>query len=254
MITRFNLLLIVSLFFCSMVDAQIIFEDSVYDLGTIEERRGEVSRKLYFTNEGDVPVVIDAVYSNCGCVGSVADRKPIKPAGRSYINVSFDPKYMDGYFSKYIRVVYNGGKDVVRLKIHGSVIPKVRPITDEYPFCYDNEIYFRQDMLFFGYMKIGENKILALDIVNDSDKEVNIDFKNIDNNNIKIVSETNFQPKQRGELVFSYTRPPIDDEILFEIRPSFNGIVSSKALRVRVMKVFYTEPYRAPYLYKSLYK
>src|ERR1043165_3867382 len=80
----------------------LVFEERVYNFGTINEKDGKVSHTFYFSNTGKTPVTVSDVNTGCSCVGKVLRNGPVKPGERTALTITFDPTYKSGFFSKEI--------------------------------------------------------------------------------------------------------------------------------------------------------
>ena len=116
-------LLILSIFgllgFTAFAQAQMTFEETTIDYGTIE-RGADGSRIFKFTNTGDEPLVITNVRSTCGCTVPKKPTEPILPGKTGEIEVIYDTK-RPGPIRRTITVYSNAEKDVFPLRITGSV-------------------------------------------------------------------------------------------------------------------------------------
>lgn len=118
------LLLLTSPF--SFVNAQntgpsIAFETIVVDYGEIQKGSDGV-RTFTFTNTGNQPLVIDKVFSSCGCTIPKKPDAPIAPGEKGEIQVKYDTNRV-GPIRKTITVNSNASDTpVVSLKIKGTVL------------------------------------------------------------------------------------------------------------------------------------
>lgn len=104
-------------------NADIKFENSVYNFGTVPEHGGTVSHIFEFTNTGDANLVIKDAKADCGCTVPEFPTQPIAPGKKGKIKVTFNPLYRAGGFTKVVTVFTNGKTKKARLKIHGTVNP-----------------------------------------------------------------------------------------------------------------------------------
>jgi len=100
--------------------AKIEFESETIDYGIIEKGSDGV-RVFKFKNTGDVPLVVSAVKSSCGCTVPKKPTAPILPGENGEIEVKYDTK-RDNPIRKTITVTSNADRPTVALKIKGTVI------------------------------------------------------------------------------------------------------------------------------------
>lgn len=103
--------------------AQIRFDESTFNFGTVAEHGGPVSHSFRFTNTGDANLVIVDAKADCGCTEPKYPAKPIAPGKTGTIKVTFNPIYRPGAFTKVITIRTNAAQKKVRLKITGTVNP-----------------------------------------------------------------------------------------------------------------------------------
>ena len=121
-----TLLLALALFLPCAVEAkkkqaEIAFDETVYNFGTIPEKGGPVTHVFNFRNTGDANLVIIDAKADCGCTEPKFPAKPVAPGGKGYVKVTFDPQYRPGAFNKVVTIRTNAKQKKVRLKITGTV-------------------------------------------------------------------------------------------------------------------------------------
>ncbi len=101
--------------------AQIAFDTTFYDFGSIYE--GElVSYTFHYTNTGgDELMVLDA-YGACGCTVAKYDGEPLEPGGSGKIEVVFDSSNRRGMQYKTVKVKTNSPQEIRTLTIKASVL------------------------------------------------------------------------------------------------------------------------------------
>ena len=104
--------------------AKIEFESKTIDYGTIENG-ADGNREFKFTNTGDAPLVITNAKGSCGCTVPTWPRTPIAPGESDVIKVRYATNRTGG-FSKTVILTTNAvNSATVRLRIKGTVKPKV---------------------------------------------------------------------------------------------------------------------------------
>lgn len=104
-------------------EAAIKFTESVYDFGTIAEKKGPVSHDFEFINTGNGNLVIISATAECGCTRPEYPKNPIAPGKKGKIKVTYNPLGRPGSFEKVVTVKTNGRPKKARIKIRGSVNP-----------------------------------------------------------------------------------------------------------------------------------
>ena len=101
--------------------AKIEFKSDVIDYGEIAKGSDGV-RSFEFTNTGDAPLVINRVYSSCGCTIPEKPEEPIGPGKTGVIKVKYDTKRV-GPIRKTITVYSNDAENpTLPLKIKGTIL------------------------------------------------------------------------------------------------------------------------------------
>jgi len=120
------------LFLCSAVCTagtaaaqQLVFPDSVCNVGLISENDPPRTYRFRCENRSDKPIVILRVDTSCGCVKSSFSRRPIAPGATGEVVVTFDPHGRAGALYKVMPVYTSasGKKPEARLALSGTVKP-----------------------------------------------------------------------------------------------------------------------------------
>lgn len=111
---------------CASLSAQepapkLVLTDSVHNFGFIAEEKGAVSCTFSFTNEGDLPLIITQVTTDCGCTTSSYTQEVIEPGAKGSVQVSYNPAGRPGTFVKNVRIYSNSGEEPVKALIKGTV-------------------------------------------------------------------------------------------------------------------------------------
>lgn len=88
-------------------NVKITFNEDSHDFGKVEQ--GDVLEYSFkFTNEGDMPLVIESVHPSCGCTGAASDGKSEYTEGESgEIKITFNTQGRSGHQEKHINVITN---------------------------------------------------------------------------------------------------------------------------------------------------
>ena len=109
-----------SFVFSQEVGAKIKFESLEINYGKISKGDNGV-RIFKFTNIGSKPLIIDKVYSSCGCTIPKKPSSPIDPGQDDEIQVKYDTNRI-GPIRKTITVLSNAiNSPTISLKITGNV-------------------------------------------------------------------------------------------------------------------------------------
>lgn len=100
------------------------FEEMEYDFGTIRE--GEVIERVFnFTNNGEAPLVISNITASCGCTSPDWTKSPVNPGEEGFVKVVFNSASKSGAQSPTVTIQANTNPTVTRLRMKGTVTPKV---------------------------------------------------------------------------------------------------------------------------------
>jgi hypothetical protein len=215
----------------------ITFDERIYDFGTILEKNGKVSHTFVFHNRGKNPVTINQVYSDCGCIGKMLSKSPIKSGEKGRLTITFNPAYQSGFFSKEIAVFSNDGKNYNRIWVQGIVKPSEHPVQEEYPYNFGNGLYLRLQVMAFGYMKPGETKQMELHYANNTNKPMILTFVPEEKNNgLKYTNPDKIDPKKRGSIMVSYAMSLLNHEdVILHLRPFVNGKKSVETVEIKIL-------------------
>lgn len=100
--------------------AEIRFEQSSHNFGTMRQGDPAVTHLFEFSNIGTAPLLITRTTTTCRCVTVESPKRPVKAGQKGVISVTFDPKDK-GVFNKTIEVHTNAGGGSVILLITGEV-------------------------------------------------------------------------------------------------------------------------------------
>lgn len=215
----------------------IAFEERVHDFGKILEKNGKASHAFQFHNNGKTPVVINDVYSGCGCIGKLISNTAVQPGGKGKVMITFDPAYKSGFFSKEIMVFSNAGQNYNRIWVQGTVIPFEHPIEEDYPYNFGEGLYLRLKVMAFGYLKAGETKQVELHYANSTNKEIVLNFVvEAHKGDLKFQNPGKIGPKAKGVVEFSFTMPNTGNEdAVFNVHPYINNKKLNETLEVKAL-------------------
>lgn len=102
--------------------ADIKFDKTTHDFGTMPVDTGAVACTFTFTNVGDAPLVIHQAWASCGCTVPEYTQEPVLPGKTGTINVTYKGNGLSGHFQKSVTVYTNGKTDTVRLYVKGDMV------------------------------------------------------------------------------------------------------------------------------------
>ena len=215
----------------------IMFEERVHDFGTIVEKNGKVSHSFIFHNIGKAPVIINEIYSGCGCIGRVLSKAPVKPGGKGEVTIIFNPGYKSAFFSHEVVVYSNNGQNYNRIWVQGIIKPSEHPIENDYPYNFGDGFYLRLKVMAFGYLKRGETRQMELHYANTTNKKMTLNFVVEGNKEgLKFTNPGQIGPKARGVVTFSYTMPYLSsNDVVFHLYPYINNKKLTQALDIKIL-------------------
>ena len=217
----------------------IVFEERVHDFGTILEEKGKVSHTFVFRNNGNTPVVVNEIYSGCGCIGKVLSKDPVKPGEKGQVIITFSPDYKSGFFSKEIVVYSNNGQQYNRIWVEGIIKPAEHPVEDEYPYNFGNGLFLRLKVMAFGYLNPGETRQMELHYANNTNQEMTLDFVVEGNKDgLKFTKPGKIKPNATGIINFSYQMPYLSfKDVAFRLFPYVNNKKLKETLDITILNM-----------------
>lgn len=182
--------------------ANIAFEKSLHDFGTIKEIDGEQFYQFKFKNSGKAPLVIQNVKASCGCTTPEWTKAPIAAGKDGFIKVSFDPKNRPGPFSKSITVTSNSTPNQKVLTIKGKVIERVKTMDDKYKYTMGG-LKLKSNQLAMTKIKNTEKKTEELVLLNPTDKTISVEFDRIPK--FIQLDKIKFSVKPKEEIIVKVT-------------------------------------------------
>jgi hypothetical protein len=211
---RLLMLLVVPLFLVPLaaqtVLPKISFEKDLHDFGKFNESDGKVTYKFAFVNTGGADLFIQNVTASCGCTAPEWTREPVPPGGKGYVAATYNPAGRPGPFRKYITVVSNSNPGSVKLTIAGEVTPKASSIEDDYRYEM-GPMRLKTNHLAFGNIKNTQTTNRSLEVINNSEGPVTIEFEGVPQHISINASPATLQPGQKGSLEAIYKAPQRND-------------------------------------------
>lgn len=197
--------------FQATAHAQIVFEPSVHDFGTISEIDGSVSHTFTGINRGDKPVVIIEVITSCGCTVPQFSKQPIRPGEKTSIKITYNPENRPGVFSKDLGVYSSEKIKIATLTVKGAVTPRPKSIEEIYPIEVGGGIRISSSTCAFSYIRAGQHVQSAIGYINTSDSAQHISLQSREESGLlQMHYAQTIAPGEEGEINFSYLNPEDD--------------------------------------------
>lgn len=210
----------------------LLFKERVFNFGEIKEADGLVSHQFEFKNVSQKVISINAVTSGCGCVHFEFPKEPLRPNAVGKVKVTYNPAYRPGFFSKEIVVLSNDNANYNRIWIKGTVVPSQHPASENYPYDYGRGLWMNFEVMAFGTMDKGREKIMKLKYVNDTDNDVQLTFVVIGGNtDLKFTSPRLVKAHEEGVMPVEYQYSgKFSNET--HVYPVINGQAIMKPLKI----------------------
>ena len=183
--------------------AKIVFEEMNHNFGSFQESDGVQTTTFKFTNDGDAPLVLSNVRASCGCTTPKWTREPIAPGAKGTIDVAYNPKNRPGSFNKSVTVSSNAENSTVVLQISGKVEPREKTLAEQYPRQIGG-LRAKSNYLSFGKLIMGKNETQELELVNDTDKPIEVGFRTVPKHLTAKVEPSTIPANGRGKLIVTY--------------------------------------------------
>lgn len=215
----------------------IVFEERVFNFGTIQEEKGAVTHTFIFKNTGKTPVTINDISTGCGCLGQVVTKDPVPAGGTGKLTITFNPEYKEGFFSKEIIVFSNNSQNFNRIWVEGTIIPGIRPVKDFYPYDFGDGLFLRLKVLAYGYVQPGQIRKMELHYANDTDKEMLLNFiPEGKTDGLAFVNPGRIPAKTRGVMSFVVSMPYFSNQDLsYKLIPYVNNKKLKDTLELKVL-------------------
>lgn len=206
------------------VKAKINFETLEHDFGTFKEEAGSQTYNFKFVNNGASPLILNNVRASCGCTTPQWTKEPVAPGEEGFIKVSYNPRNRPGPFNKTVTVSSNAENPTTILRIKGVVEQRERTLAEQYPRQI-GPLRARTNQISFVRLNENETKTEELEVMNDSDKPVKIEFKTPPGHlSVKADPET-VQPKEKGKIIVTYNASKLNTYgfVMHRIYLNLNG-------------------------------
>lgn len=190
------------------VQAQLAFEPSEWDFGSIRETDGPVSHTFTGKNGSDRPLVILDVVTTCGCTVPEFSKQPILPGAETRITVTYDPTNRPGTFDRELWVYSSDRKRIATLTIRGQVIPRPKSIEEQYPVDAGGGLRLSSTLCAFTYMYPGERMQSVIGYANTSQHEIRLELRpEVASGLLSVDYPQTIAPGARGQINLGYLIP-----------------------------------------------
>ncbi len=231
------ILLAISLLFTqSIICAQSLkFSTSEWNFGTIAEDGGEVSHTFEFTNVTDKPIVITDVKTTCGCTMPKYSKRPIAAGAHSTIEITYDPMYRPGVFSRDIKIYTSANSDPVVIKIVGDATPRKLSVEMQYPYILLDGVRISSLYTPLGNVSPDSPQQGQWELINTSDSRRNIEFrvKDAASSYLKIEAPTSLEAGESAVVNIRYELPS-QGGVYGELRDYIDGYIDGKMSRMQI--------------------
>lgn len=116
------LMLVFTMAVLAQQPAQIKFDKTTVNFGTISEKSPVATCTFTFTNIGEQPLVINQAIASCGCTVPEYSKEPIPAGGKGEIKVTYNGEgKFPGHVKKSVTVRTNGAIEMTRIYIEGEM-------------------------------------------------------------------------------------------------------------------------------------
>ena len=185
--------------------ADISFAKSVYQIGTVKEDAGDVNIEFEFTNIGSSLLTVRDVKTERGLEIISWTKTSVAPGEKGVINVVFHPKGNANRIYKKVTVYSNAKKSVETLSVVGNVTPIPGSVSDKYRKSLGNSgLRLKNTYIVLGNISNKEQKENTIEMINDSDTEMKISFRNIPKHMTVKTSSEVLKAHQEGTITVTY--------------------------------------------------
>ncbi len=206
-----------------------------WNFGTIKEDGGEVSHIFEFTNVSNKPLVITDVRTTCGCTTPQYSKQPIAAGAKSTIEITYDPFYRPGVFSRDIKIYTSANDDPVVIKISGEATPRKLSVEMQYPYILLDGVRINSLYTQLGNISPDSPQQAQWEIINISKERRKIEFR-IDNPHssyLKIESPSSLEAGESAMVNIMYVIPS-QGGVYGELNDYIYGYVDGKKSRMQI--------------------
>jgi hypothetical protein len=182
---------------------KIVFDELEHDFGNFKESDGVQTTTFKFSNNGEVPLVLNNVRASCGCTTPKWTREPVAPGNSGEIQVSYNPKNRPGSFNKSVMISSNAENGTTVLRIKGRVEEREKTLAELYPRKV-GELRVKTNHVSFSRMKENDVETKDIELVNDTGAPIEVGFRRVpDHIDVKVEPQT-IPANSKGKLIVTY--------------------------------------------------
>ena len=180
------------------------FEHDVWDFGEIREVDGRVCHTFRATNQGAQPVVIERIYTSCGCTSTEYSKQPVRKGQQAEVKVCFDPAGRPGEFEKRVNVILNGGRRQT-VTVRGVVEGRPRTVEDDYPYYMVRGLRVDNATFGMGTVQHGAAQSTIINYVNTSERTIRPKVKyQLRSGVLRVAMPERIASGERGQITLTY--------------------------------------------------
>ncbi len=142
---------------------QVRFDNDRHDFGSVIWKN-PCHAIFKVVNDGEKPLGIKEVRTDCGCAVAEWPRQPIAPGATAEVAVTFDAELL-GHFEKQVAVYTDVSDKVYYLTLRGNVVTELTGNAENFPY-HVGEIFLDADNLEFDDVRRGDNPVKTIQIYN----------------------------------------------------------------------------------------
>jgi hypothetical protein len=170
-------------------------------LNNYQEEKGLATVSFEFTNTGTGPLIITGANTSTSRINISFPKQPILPNKSEKITITYNPKKKKGKFARTITIMSNAINKIAILYIRGNIIPRPLSLEEKFP-TKAGVLRFKKyrNRLFFNEVTDKQIKLDTVQILNYSDKETELSFRNIPNHIIITPENIKLKPKEIAKI------------------------------------------------------
>ncbi len=153
------------------------FDNPTWDFSTIAEEGGQVSHTFNFKNVSSSPVVIINATTTCGCTIPKYSKKPISAGAESTIEITYDPMYRPGKFSREVKIYTSASDNPEVIKIVGDVTPRKKSVQEQYIYLLEGGVRISSLYAYLQNVSPGQTRSSTFEVINTSNESRKITLK-----------------------------------------------------------------------------
>lgn len=171
--------------------------------------RSPVTTEFEISNNGNKPLIITKVRTDCGCTVVDYPKEPILKGQKVALRATYDAKLL-GHFYKQIGIYSNADDEPTMLTIRGIVVDQYIGYTGGYDYKF-GEIEADINNIEFDNVNRGDKPQLAIHIKNASTVTIYPQVMHLPNYLSAEVSPSKLEPGKQGQITYTLNSERLDD-------------------------------------------